>query len=116
VERLRAFARERPKSKYAEEASKLLAEGERRLAAHEWYVAQFYWDRQRWAGVTGRLEGILKTWPGNAREPEALLMLAQAYAKLDEKHLAQQALQKLIARHPQDPRRPEAEKLLARLR
>jgi outer membrane protein assembly factor BamD len=36
--------------------------------------------------------------------------------ELDEKHRARTALQKLIVRHPADPRRGEAEKLLASLR
>ena len=42
--------------------------------------------------------------------------LGQAYARLDEKFRAQQALQKLIARYPQDQRRGDAEKLLGQLR
>jgi len=55
-------------------------------------------------------------FPGAPQEPEALLKLAQACVKLDEKYRARTALQKLIVKHPQDPRRPEAEKLLAALR
>jgi outer membrane protein assembly factor BamD len=35
---------------------------------------------------------------------------------VDEKHRARNALQRLIVKHPQDARRPEAERLLASLR
>jgi len=113
---LQAFLKTRPESKHRGEAEKLLAEAQGRLAAHEWYVADFYWKRERWAGVTGRLEGLVKQYPGSKHEGEALWRLGSAYAKLDESFRARQALQRLIAQHPQDPRRPEAEALLARLR
>ncbi len=116
VAQLQAFLKSRPQSKYRPEAEKLLAEAQGRLAAHEWYVADFYWKRERWAGVTGRLETLVKQYPGTAHEGEALYRLGYAYSKLDEGFRARQALQKLIAQHPQDPHRPEAEALLARLR
>jgi outer membrane protein assembly factor BamD len=95
---------------------KLLAEGRGRLAAHEWYVGEYYWKRSRWAGAAQRYQTLVERYPGSAQEAEALLKLAQACVKLDEKHRARTALQKLIVKHPQDPRRPEAEKLLASLR
>ena len=44
------------------------------------------------------------------------MKLAHAYVALDEKFRARNALQKLIVKHPDDRRRPEAEKLLASLR
>jgi outer membrane protein assembly factor BamD len=116
VAQLQAFVKARPESKHRPEAEKLLAEAQSRLAAHEWYVADFYWKRERWAGVTGRLETLLKQYPGSKHEGEALWRLGLAYSKLDEAFRARQALQRLIAQHPQDPRRPEAEALLARLR
>lgn len=113
---LQAFLKNKPGSTYRPEAEKLLGEAQARLAAHEWYVADFYWRRERWAGVTGRLEALVKQYPGSKHEGEALWRLGTAYSKLDESYRARQALQRLIAQHPQDPRRPEAEALLARLR
>jgi len=113
---LQAFLKNRPDSKFRPDAQKLLAEAQTRLAAHEWYVADFYWRRERWAGVTGRLESLVKQYPGSKHEGEALWRLGLAWSKLDESFRARQALQKLVAQHPQDPRRPEAEALLARLR
>ncbi len=113
---LQAFLKNRPESKYRGEAEKVLTEAQGRLSAHEWYVADFYWKRERWAGATGRLEGLLKQFPGSKHEGEALWRLGYAYSRMDEAFRARQALQRLIATHPQDPRRPEAEALLARLR
>ncbi|HEY6105719.1 MAG TPA: outer membrane protein assembly factor BamD, partial [Anaeromyxobacteraceae bacterium] len=110
------FLRKYPKSKHAEEARKKLDEVKGRFADREWYVAGFYRHRERWPGVAARLERLLKEYPGSAREPEALLGLAEAYLKMNERFRAQQALQQLVVRHPKDPRRAEAEKLLASLR
>lgn len=113
---LQAFLEKYPESKYAPEAKKLLGEATDKLAAHEWYVAEFYLKRERWAGAAGRLEALVAKYPGSAREPEALLQLAHAYTKMDEKLRARNALQQLIVKHPQDPHRAEAERLLANLR
>lgn len=115
-EALHKFETKHPKSKHLPEARKLLAEADGRLAAHEWYVAEYYFKREKWAGAAGRYEGLVATYPGSRYEPEALLKLARAYTAMDEKFRARTALQKLIANHPKDPRRAEAERLLAALR
>jgi outer membrane protein assembly factor BamD len=116
AELLAAFVKERPTAKQGDEARKLLADARKRLADHEAYVAEFYWKRDRWIGAALRYEALVRDYPGAPQEPLALLRMGQAYAKLDEKFRAQQALQKLITRFPQDPRRAEAEKLLGQLR
>jgi outer membrane protein assembly factor BamD len=116
VEKLQAFRKARPESKHKAEAEVLLGEAQGRLAAHEWYVADFYFKRKHWAGAAGRLETLLKEYPGSKHEPEAMLKLARAYLGQEEGFRAQQALQKFLARYPADPRRPEAEALLAGLR
>jgi outer membrane protein assembly factor BamD len=110
------FVKSYPKSKYREEAERDLAQARRLLADHEWYVAEFYAKRGHWAGAAQRLERLVKEYPGSGRDADALLALAEAYVKLDERYRAQQALQQLIVKHPQDPRRSQAEKLLASLR
>jgi outer membrane protein assembly factor BamD len=112
----RRFLEQHPDSKLAPQAKKHLAEAEGRLAAHEWYVAEYYFKHRRWAGAAGRYETLVERYPGSRNEPEALLKLARAYVELEEKHRARTALQKLIVKHPEDRRRPEAERLLASLR
>jgi outer membrane protein assembly factor BamD len=116
AEVLSKFLEKYPKSKYAPEARKTLDQANARLAEHEWYVAEFYFKRKRWAGAVGRYETLVDKFPGTRREPLALLKLAQAAIAQGEKHRARTALQKLIVKHPQDPLRPEAEKRLAELR
>ncbi len=110
------FLKNYPSSKHAPEGQKLLAEARGKLAEHEWYVAAFYRKRDRWPAVAVRLEGLVRDYPGSKYEPEALLQLADAYLHMNERFQAQQALQKLVVKHPGDPRRAEAEKLLAQIR
>ncbi len=110
------FLKAYPKSKYAPDARREVAEARSKLAEHEWYVATFYEKRAHWPGVAVRLETLVRDYPGTGREPEALLLLAQAYLHMKERFRAQQTLQQLIVKHPKDPRRAEAEKLLASLR
>jgi len=116
VDILEDFVKTRSASKYLEDAKKALADAKTRLAAHEWYVAEYYYKRSRWAGAAGRYEALLDRYPGSPYEPEALYKLARSCMRIQENHRARTALQKLIVNHPQDPRRPEAEKLLASLR
>ena len=113
---LESFVQKYPSSKYLPEAQQLLAQAKDRLSEREWYVGEFYYKRRRWAGAAGRFETLVDKYPGSRHEVDALLKLADAAVKLDERHRARTALQKLIVRHPQDPRRGEAEKLLAALR
>ncbi len=110
------FLQAHPDSKHAAEATKLLGKVNGRLASHEWYVGEYYFKHRRWAGAAGRYETLVDKYPGSSQEPEALMKLARAYIAMDEKHRARTALQKLVVKHPQDPRRKEAEGLLASLR
>jgi outer membrane protein assembly factor BamD len=116
AEALASFLERYPQSRHRAEAEKLLSRARDLLAEHEWYVAEFYAKRGHWAGAAGRLETLVKKYPGSRHEVDALFKLAQALERIDEKHRAQQALQQLIVKHPESPRRAEAEKLLARLR
>jgi outer membrane protein assembly factor BamD len=110
------FIKKYPDSKLRPEAEKRLAEVQGLLMEHEWYVVDFYKKRGRWPGVAARLEGLLKTYPGGPQESEVLYQLADAYLHLDDRFRAQQALQEIIVKHPNDPQRGPAEKLLASLR
>jgi outer membrane protein assembly factor BamD len=116
VQALTDFVQTRPDSKYLPEGKKVLEEARGRLAAREWYVAEYYFKRSRWAGAAGRYETLVERYPGSRHEPEALWKLARAALKLDEKYRARKALQQLIVKHPSDTRRSEAEKLLASIR
>ena len=113
---LKKFLDKYPTSKRAPDAKKLYEQAQTRLSSYEWYVAEFYFKRERWAGAAGRYEVLVEKYPGSKHEVEALFKLAQSAVALKEPYRARTALQKLIVTHPDDPRRPEAERLLASLR
>lgn len=116
VQVLSDFVQTKPDSKWAPDAKKVLADAKGRLAAREWYVAEYYYKRDRWAGAAGRYETLVEKYPGSPHEADALWKLARSYLRLDEKFRARKALQALVVKHPQDPRKADAEKLLVSLR
>lgn len=116
VTALRVFIEKRPSSQWVPEAKKALAAAEGLLAKRELYAGDYYAKRERWAGAAGRYKGLVERFPESPLVETALWRLAQAQVKLDQKFLARQALQRLIAQHPESGRRAEAEKLLESLR
>lgn len=114
--KLDAFLAKYPDSKLRPEAQQERDRARARLVEHEWYVAGFYAQRNRWAGAAGRYQYLVQTYPGSAREVDALFALSEAWARLDDRFRARQALQQIVVKHPEHPRRPEAERRLAELR
>ena len=115
-EKLEAFLAKWPDSKYRAEAQELLQKSRLQLAEHEWYVAGFYAKRRHWAGAAGRYETLVRKFPGTPHEVDALLALADVYVRMEDRFKARQALQEIIVKHPDDPRKARAEQLLAELR
>ena len=101
-----------PQSGQRDEANKVREDCRRRLAEHEMYVAEFYAKRGKNAAVAGRLENILRDYPGVSLEPEAMLKLVRAYVDLKQIDKGKAVLQKLVQKYPQRPERAEAERLL----
>ncbi len=105
---LTTFVDQYPESPYAAPARQKMGDCIRRLADHELYVARFYLDRGKPYAAIGRLEGVIKDYPGAQREPETLMLLGQTYLKMDKFDRAKQAFQKLAESHPDDFRATKA--------
>jgi outer membrane protein assembly factor BamD len=116
VATLRDFVQKRPGSQYLDDAKKSLATGEGILARREMRVGDYYFKRKEWAGAAGRYKEISDSYPATALVEPALVKLAQAYVRMNEKFQARQALQQLLTQHPESRERPAAEKLLESLR
>lgn len=112
---LSAFLRKYPKSPFVPRAKKMLTEVKRRLARHEWYVAQFYWDRDKPMGTILRLRRLLERYSGAGYDEEALWLLGRAYAKVGMNDRARKTWQKLIDTYPKHKRAAQARDALARL-
>ena len=105
---LTAFTDQYSESPYASKARQLMGDCIRRLADHELYVARFYLDRGKPYAAIGRLEGVVKEFPGAQREPETLMLLGQTYLKMEKPDKARAVFEKLAADHPEDFRATKA--------
>ncbi len=106
------FMRQYPKSQYLAEAQKYGDEAKKRLAEHELYVAAFYARRDRWPAVVGRLNNVVKNYPGVGFDERALFGLHEAYLKLSDQARAQETLRTIISRLPGTDAAARAQKLL----
>jgi outer membrane protein assembly factor BamD len=100
------------RSTYLEEAAKMREDCRQRLAEHEMYVADFYAHRDRPRAVAGRLEGMLRDYPGVALEPEAMFKLIKAYVDIKEYDKGREVLRRMSSKYPDRPERSAAEAIL----
>lgn len=105
---LSAFVDQYGDSPYAPKARKLIGDAVRRLTDHELYVARFYLNRGKPYAAIGRLEGVLRDYPGAHREPETLLLLGKTYLKMEKPDKAREVFAKLATDHPEDYRADKA--------
>ncbi|GAB4569630.1 MAG: hypothetical protein Tsb0020_23940 [Haliangiales bacterium] len=112
---LRTFIKKYPDSTYRERAEEMLVEIHTRLAAHEWYVAEFYWKRDKPMGAVLRLRRLLDRYAGTRYDGDALWLLGQAYVEVKMPARARQAWQRLIDEHPDHARIDDARNSLANL-
>lgn len=95
-------------SPYDKRAKEMLQKLGKRLAAHEWYVAKFYWERDRTMGTVLRLRKLLAEHPGVGYDAEALWLLGRAYRKNDMPDRARRTWERLIEDHPKHQRARQA--------
>ena len=105
---LRRFARQHPKSPFATRATKMLDKVSKKLAAHEWYVAKFYWERNKPMGTVLRLRRLLDHYSGVGYDGNAMWLLGKAYLKVKMPDRARGVWEKLVKEHPRHKRAPDA--------
>ena len=99
---LRRFMLDFPSDPLIPRAQRMAAEAVRLLAAHELYVATFYLDRDHPRAAAGRLNTLLRSYPGSGYEPEALYLLGQSHLEMEDDKGARLAFKELIERFPND--------------
>ncbi len=88
-----------PKSQYEDETKRRIAKCREHLAEYELYVAKFYYKKGSYGSATGRLERLLKDYPGSQVEPDALYHAGLAYQEQGERQKALQVFETLADRH-----------------
>lgn len=109
----RFFLARYPKSDYASEANKRLAEVRRRLADHEFYVAEFYLKRDNPRAAAMRLTYLLEKYSGLGLDARALYLLGRSYVLLGDTKKAKAALEDLVEFHSQTSWADDARDYLA---
>ncbi len=70
------------------------------LAIHEIRIADYYFRRGAYVATVSRIEYMLEHYDGAQHTPQALVLLATAYQRLQENKLAQDALRVLKLNYP----------------
>ncbi|MEZ4362540.1 MAG: outer membrane protein assembly factor BamD [Kofleriaceae bacterium] len=112
---LNTFAEKYPQSPYRAKSSEILKKVGKKLANHEWYVAQYYWKRDKPMGTVLRLRRLLDRYRGVGYDEEALWLLGRAYVAVSMPDRARTTWTELIQKHPNSPRAAEARGALAAL-
>jgi outer membrane protein assembly factor BamD len=110
------FLKKFPRSPYTDKAKKMYTKVAHALAAHEWYVAQFYWKRDRPMGTVIRLRALLKQYPEAGYDEEALFLLGRAYVKVGRAADAKRSFQTLIEKYPKHPKVDDAKRELSQIK
>lgn len=113
---LKTFLDKYPDSPYRDKAKEILVKVGKRLADHEWYVARYYWDRDRPMGTVIRLRRLLDRYRGVGYDEEALWLLGRAYVAVSMPDRARGAWTELVEKFPKGERAGDARSALAELR
>lgn len=89
-----------PESTWRGEVEESLDDARARLARKELIIARFYARRDAWQSVAGRIEPMLRAYPGSPDEVEALGLLGQARAGLGQIDQARQVTERLKTQAP----------------
>jgi outer membrane protein assembly factor BamD len=92
-----------PNSRYAEDASKRMAELRNVFARHELDVALYYLRRTAYVAAADRAKRVLETYPQSKYQNDAVATLAVAYTGLGNKTLADDAKRVLQQNDPNHP-------------
>lgn len=87
-----------PRNPYREQAQLKIQQCREVLAEHEFEVADFYFRREGWSAVVGRLTGILRDYPEFDRLDDINLRLAVSYHALGMAEQSQRHLDMLDAK------------------
>jgi outer membrane protein assembly factor BamD len=103
-----------PGSPYEEEAKKYIAVCREKLAEYELYVGRFYYRKGSYVAALGRLEKLVKDYPGTAAEKDALYYAGLSYQERGDRAKALSVFETLATKYPD--RAKEAHDLMSKLK
>jgi outer membrane protein assembly factor BamD len=104
-----------PDDPYLLPAKQMWLRAQNRLAEHEWQVAEFYLEREHYAGAIGRYSTLIEKYPGARRREEAFLQMARAHLAVGAPGQARLAIDRMLAEYDGGELAEEARTLLAQI-
>jgi outer membrane protein assembly factor BamD len=98
-----------PHSKYVPDARLRMIALKNNLAMYEVHVARYYMKRKAYVAAADRASTVIEKYQRTAAVPYALLVLQEAYTKLDMVDLAQDTARVYELNYPNGPPVPEHE-------
>ena len=92
-----------PNSRYAADARTRMVELRNLFAKHELDTALYYLRRTAWVAAASRAKYLLETYPQSLHQNDAVAVLAEAYTKLGNETLANDAKRVLQQNDPNHP-------------
>lgn len=92
-----------PNSRYAGDARQRMVFLRDQFARFELGTAVYYLRRDAWVGAADRAKYLLETYPQSAYQNDAVAVLAEAYTRLGNQALADDAKRVLAANDPNHP-------------
>jgi outer membrane protein assembly factor BamD len=92
-----------PNSRYAADARERMVALRNLFARHDLQVALYYLRRGAWVAAADRASGVLETYPQSENQNDAVAIMAEAYTRLGNKALADDARRVLEKNDPQHP-------------
>lgn len=89
-----------PESRYAPDAQQRMVHLRNQLARYEIHVADYYMRLGAWAGAVGRAKTVIGEYEGTPSTVDALVILHNAYRRLELDELADDVARVVVATHP----------------
>ncbi len=89
-----------PESRYAPDAQQRMVYLRNQLARYEIHVADYYMRLDAWAGAVGRAKTVIEEYEGTPSTVDALVILHNAYRRLELDELADDVARVVVASHP----------------
>ena len=115
IDAYREMTSSHPDSEESKIAQKHIKECRQKLAEHELYVAQFYFEREKFKGTVRRANYLLAHYPNLGLDTQALLLGAKAHIAQDEPAKAREKLSRLVEEFSGTEEATAAQKLLKTL-
>ncbi len=116
VTELKNFLDKYPDSPFRKQANDIITRVGKRLADHEWYVARYYWDRNKPMATVLRLRRLLERYRGVGYDGEALWLLGRAYVAVAMPDRAKGVWNELVQKYPKSEHASDARGALTRLK